>query len=108
ARARRSTISSISSAQRAPTRGPMPLLSESDRQTVRSHLAAISHRVTILFFTQTFDAPETVLIAKQVIDEVASLNDQVSVEEVNLILDKERAAQFGVDRVPAIALLRDD
>jgi glutaredoxin-like protein len=86
----------------------MPLLSESDRQTVRSHLAAISHRVTILFFTQTFDAPETVLIAKQVIDEVASLNDQVSVEEVNLILDKERAAQFGVDRVPAIALLRDD
>lgn len=85
----------------------MPLLSEPDRQTVRSHLAPISHHVTLLFFTQTFDAPETVLIAKQVIDEVASLNDQVSVEEVNLILDKDRAAEFGIDRVPAIALLRD-
>ena len=45
---------------------------------------------------------------KQVLDEVAALNDLISVEEVNLILDKERAAQFGVDRIPAIALLRDD
>jgi len=85
----------------------MPLLSESDRQTVRTHLAAITHDVTLLFFTQTFGAPETVTIAKQVVDEVASLSDRISVEEVNLILDKERAAQFGIDRVPAIALLRD-
>ena len=28
-------------------------------------------------------------------------------EEVNLILDRERAAQFGVEGVPAIVLLRD-
>jgi glutaredoxin-like protein len=85
----------------------MPLLSEQDRQTVRTHFAAITHRVTLLFFTQTFGAPETVVIAKQVVDEVASLSDLVSVKEVNLVLDKERAAQYGVDRIPAIALLRD-
>src|SRR6187455_3034770 len=84
------------------------LLSESDRQTVRTHLAAITHRVTLLFFTQTFDAPETVTIARQVVDEVSSLSELITVEEVNLILDKDRAALFGVDRVPAIALLRDD
>src|SRR3954465_1471233 len=47
--------------------GPMPLLSEQDRQTVQAHLAVITHRVTILFFTQTIGAPETVLVAKQVI-----------------------------------------
>jgi glutaredoxin-like protein len=86
----------------------MPLLSETDRQTVRDHLAAITHRVTLLFFTRSFDAPESVTIAKQVVDEVASLSELISVEEVNLILDQERAARFGVDRVPAIALLRDD
>ena len=85
----------------------MSLLSEQDRQTVQSHLADITHQVTLLFFTQTFGAPETVLMARQVVDEVASLHEKISVEEVNLILDKERAAQFGVDRVPAIALLRD-
>lgn len=86
----------------------MPLLSDQDQQIVRTHLAAISHRVTILFFTQTFGAPDSVLAARQVVDEVAALNDLVSVEEVNLILDKDRSAQFGIDRVPAIALLRDD
>ena len=86
----------------------MPLLSDQDQQIVRTHLAPMSHRVTLLFFTQTFGAPDTVLAAKQVVDEVAALSDLVSVEEVNLILDKERAAQFGIDRIPSIALLRDD
>jgi hypothetical protein len=84
----------------------MPLLSGQDQQFARTHLAGITHPVTLLFFTQTFGAPDTVLLAKQVVDEVASLNDQVSVEEVNLILDKDRVEQFGIDRVPAIALLR--
>ena len=85
----------------------MSLLSERDQQTVRSHLAGLTHEVTLLFFTQTIGAPETALIARQVIDEVAALSDRVSVEEVNLILDREKSAQFGIDRIPAIVLLRD-
>ena len=85
----------------------MPLLSEQDRQVVAARLAAINRPVTILFFTQTFDAPETVLIAKQVVDEVIGLNDQISFEEVNFVLDKERAAQYAVDGIPAIVLLGD-
>ena len=84
----------------------MALLSDQDRQTVRGHLAVITHPVTLLFFTQSIGAPETVMIAKQVIDELASLDDRIAVEEVNLVLDKERAAQFGIDAVPGIALLK--
>ena len=85
----------------------MSLLSDRDRQTVQSHLAVLSHDVTLLFFTQTIGAPDTALIARQVIDEVAGLSERVSVEEVNLILDREKSAQFGIDRIPAIVLLRD-
>ena len=85
----------------------MSLLSERDRQTVQTHLAGLTHDVTLLFFTQTIGAPETALIARQVMDEVAGLSDRVSVEEVNLILDREKSAQFGIDRIPAIVLLRD-
>ena len=85
----------------------MSLLSERDRQTVQTHLAALTHDVTLLFFTQTIGAPETVLIARQVVEEIASLSDRITVEEVNLVLDRERSAQFGIDRVPAIVLLRD-
>ena len=85
----------------------MSLLSDRDRQTVQSHLTGLAHDVTLLFFTQTIGAPETVLIARQVVDEVASLSERITVEEVNLILDRERSAQFGIDRIPAVVLLKD-
>jgi alkyl hydroperoxide reductase subunit AhpF len=83
------------------------LLSEQDRQTVTRHLAVITHSVEILFFTQAIGAPETVGIAKQVVDEIVSLNEHITLEEVNLILEKDRAAAYGIDDVPAIVLLRD-
>jgi glutaredoxin-like protein len=82
------------------------LLSDQDRAVVSGHLAAITTPVTILFFTQTIDAPDTALITRQVLDEVVSLNNQISLEEVNFVLDRERAAQFGIDGIPAVALLR--
>jgi glutaredoxin-like protein len=85
----------------------MPLLSSQDRATVQQHLQILTHQVTLLFFTQTIGAPETVLIARQVVGELADLNDKITVEEVNLVLDRDRAAQFGVENVPAIALLKD-
>ena len=86
----------------------MALLSDQDRRTVAAHLAAITHPVTILFFTQTIGAPETALIARQVLDEIVSLSDRLTLEEVNFILDKDRAARYGIEDVPAIALLKGD
>jgi alkyl hydroperoxide reductase subunit AhpF len=84
------------------------LLSDQDRQTVARHLGVITHPVKILFFTQTIGAPESVLVAKQVLDELVSLNDQISLEEVNLILERDRAAQYGIEHVPGIVLLRGE
>ena len=86
----------------------MALLSDQDRQTVARHLAAITHPVKILFFTQTIGAPESVLVAKQVLDELVSLSEQLSLEEVNLVLDRDRAAQYGIEHIPAIVLLRGE
>jgi glutaredoxin-like protein len=86
----------------------MPLLSDQDRQTVRMHLAGIADPVRLLFFTQTIGGPETALIAKQVLDEVAGLNDLITLEEVNFILEKDRVAAYGITHVPAIAVLKGD
>jgi len=86
----------------------MALLSEQDRQTVRGHLAVIEDPVRLLFFTQTFGAPDTVMIAKQVLDEIVSLNDHVSLEEVNFVLEQDRARQYGVEQIPTIVLLKGD
>ena len=83
----------------------MSLLSEQDRRVVREHLARIEQPVTLLLFTQTIGAPETALMARQVLDELASLNDLITVEEVNFVLEKDRAAQYGIEYIPAIVLL---
>lgn len=86
----------------------MALLSEQDRQLVAGRFADLAAPVRLLFFTQTIGAPESTLIARQIIDEIASLTEKVTVEEVNFILEKERAAQYGVSDIPAIVLLRGD
>ena len=85
----------------------MALLSTQDQQVVRTHLAGLRHDVTLLFFTQTIGEPETAAITRQVLDEVVPLNERISLEEVNFVLDKDRAEQFGVTHIPAIVILRD-
>jgi len=85
----------------------MALLSEQDRQIVTGHLAGIAHDVTLLLFTQNIGGPETGLIARQIVDELSGLNDRLKVEEVNFVLDKDRATQYGIDKIPAIVVLRD-
>jgi glutaredoxin-like protein len=85
----------------------MALLSEQDRQLVAARLAVVTSPVRVLFFTQTIGAPESTLVARQIVDEIASLNDKIAVEEVNFVLDKARAEQYGIEDIPAIVLLRD-
>ncbi len=85
----------------------MALLSDQDRQTITAHLAPIAKKVDLLVFTQTIGGTESGLIAKQVADEVASLNDKVAVVEKSFVLDTDDRAKYGVDKVPALVVLSD-
>ena len=85
----------------------MPLLSAQDRQALTTHLAPISKKVDLLLFTQTIGGSESGLIAKQVVDEVASLNDKIAVVEKSFVLDTEERATYGVDKAPALVVLAD-
>jgi alkyl hydroperoxide reductase subunit F len=85
----------------------MGLLSASDEAVLKQHLSAIESRVSLLLFTQTIGGSESGPIAKQVIDEIASLNDKIEVVEKNFVLDTEDRAKYAVEREPAIVVLRD-
>jgi glutaredoxin-like protein len=85
----------------------MALLSDQDRETVRGRLAVVERPVTLLFFSQTIGAPESVYVTRRVLEEIVSLNDRLSLEEVSLVLDRDRAAQYAIDDIPAVVLLRD-
>lgn len=85
----------------------MPLLSDADRTTLIQHLAPISKKVDLLLFTQTFGTGDSGLLAKQVLDEVASLNEHIAVVEKNFVLDTDDRAKYRVDKSPAIVVLAD-
>ena len=63
--------------------------------------------VRLLFFTQTLGC-ETCLQTKQILDELPVLSGNITVEEVNFILEPDRAKQYEIDRVPAIAIVGQD
>lgn len=71
---------------------------------VIDQLAALPDAVRLVFFTQTFGC-DTCLQAEQVVDEIARLSERVSVEKYNLVLDREQAAAYGIDRAPAVAIV---
>ena len=85
----------------------MPLLSAQDEQVLRQHLTALQKRVTLLLFTQTIGGSESGLVARQVLDALASLHDLITVVEKNFVLDTEDKQKYGVDKSPAIVILSD-
>lgn len=82
----------------------MALLSDSDLKHLQDTFAELNSPVKLVFFTQTLNC-ETCDVAKQVLDEVARISDKITIEEHNFLLDKDAAASFGIDRVPALAVL---
>lgn len=85
----------------------MPLLSPADQQVLRDVFKQLTRPVRLLFFTQTIGC-DTCVQTREILDELPSLSDKIAVEEVNFVLEKEKAAEFGIDRAPAIAILYDD
>ena len=84
----------------------VPLTSPSDQQKLREAFADMTRRVRLLFFTQTLGC-DTCAQTRQILDELPPLSDKISIEEVNLILDADKAKPFGIDRAPAVALTYD-
>jgi hypothetical protein len=81
----------------------MSLVSPADQQKLREVFAEMTRPVRLVFFTQTLEC-ETCPQTKQILDELPPLSDKIAIEEVNLILDGDRARQYGIDRVPAVAI----
>lgn len=84
----------------------MALLSPTDQQVLRDTLDKMVRPVKVAFFTQAIGC-ETCVEAGQILKELASASDRVSIEELNPVLDRERAEQYGIDRAPALVLLTD-
>jgi alkyl hydroperoxide reductase subunit AhpF len=85
----------------------MGLLAPAEQEKLRETFNGMTSPVRLLFFTQTLDC-ETCLQTRQILDELPLVSDKIAVDEVNVVLDKDKAAQYGVDRAPAVAVLAQD
>jgi alkyl hydroperoxide reductase subunit AhpF len=86
----------------------MGLLSAQDETVLKQHLSTITMPVQVLLFTQAFGGSESGPVAKQIVEAIAALNDQITVVEKNFVLDTEDKAKYKIDKAPAIVILSDE
>jgi alkyl hydroperoxide reductase subunit AhpF len=82
----------------------MPILSASDQAAVRKEFQRLGGPVKLTVFSQELVAGDLCRENEQLVREVAALSDKISVEVLNLAIDRERAQAYGIDDVPAIAV----
>ncbi|HUW48383.1 MAG TPA: thioredoxin family protein [Patescibacteria group bacterium] len=83
----------------------MSLIAEERKEHIKSQLAEnLINPVRLIMFTQELECQYCVQ-TKQLVFELAALNDRIQAEVHDFVADAELAKQYGVDKVPAIVLL---
>ncbi len=81
----------------------MPLLTEQNKQHVRTVLQQLTNPVVIHYFTQEFEC-EPCQITHELLKEVTALSDKLTLKVYEFKNDQETAQRLGVDKIPAIVL----
>lgn len=95
----------------------MELLSQEIRDITRKKFEAeMVNKVTVLYFTQE---PRLLIVpnripgqectfcreARQLLEEVKSLSDKIDLQVFDFVAQKDKAAEFGIDKIPATVVL---
>jgi len=85
----------------------MALLNDEVREQVREQLADLTGPVRMLMFTQEFEC-QYCAETRQLVEEVASLSDQVEAQIYDFVDDEDVAEEYGVDKIPAVAVMGEE
>lgn len=85
--------------------GEMGLISESDKK----RLSGLFERqfkddVKLVFFTQENECPICTTV-RELLEEVGGLSDKIKVEVFDFVKDGDKAKEYGIERIPAIAVV---
>ena len=81
----------------------MALLGDSDMAEIRERLEGMASPVKLVHFTQELNL-EYGREARQLLEELAQISDKLSLEIYDFLLDREKVAEYAVDKVPATAI----
>jgi glutaredoxin-like protein len=83
----------------------MPLISKKDADMLRGEFATrLVNPVKLVMFTQTTEC-QFCTETRQIVEELAALSDKIEPEIYDFVADKAKADAYGIDKIPAIALL---
>jgi glutaredoxin-like protein len=83
----------------------MPLLQDKDKEVVKTRFQEeLVNPVKLVNFTQALEC-QFCAETHQLVEEVAALSDKIEVEVYNFATDKEKVEEYGVDKIPAIAII---
>jgi glutaredoxin-like protein len=84
----------------------MGLISDSDAAEVRTIFQEMVNPVKLVHFTQELNlqyGSET----RQLLEEITQLSGKLSLEVHNFLIDKEKVAEYAIDKVPATVIRND-
>ena len=85
----------------------MPLLDEGTCAELCEAFEQLVSPVRLVVFSQALGDPSSEEV-RRIVEELGALDSRISVESRNFVLDTERVAELGIERIPAIAVLGAD
>ena len=85
----------------------MALLNDELASELREAFSGLVNPVRLVVFSQTLADPVSDEV-RRLAEEIAGLDPKLSAESANFVLDSERVASLGIERIPAIAVLGAD
>jgi glutaredoxin-like protein len=81
----------------------MALFDDKVKTQLTQLLSKIKNPIVIHFFTQEIECP-TCQTTHQFVEEIASLNDKITLKTYDFIKDTDAAKEFNIDKIPAIVI----
>jgi alkyl hydroperoxide reductase subunit AhpF len=85
----------------------MSVMDDKTREAVRKELSDLPRAVKLVMFTQELEC-EYCAVTRELVEELAGLSDHLTAEVRDFLADAELAAQYGVDKIPALLVLADE
>ena len=82
----------------------MAMLKDKDRQTIQGWFEKLREPVRLVVFTQEAEC-EYCQETREMAEEVAGLSDKITVEVHDFVAEGALAEQYGIDKIPAIAVV---
>jgi glutaredoxin-like protein len=82
----------------------MSLLTDEIKAQVKESLAELTSPVKLLVFTQTLEC-QFCQQTRELLEDISELSDQITTEVYNFIVDADKAQEYGIDKIPAVAVV---